>query len=263
MSQLAKRVIRGIRHAKEVFIHRWLSPSSIRKRGLRREVGFWDEWLASHGASWREDFESRLNNQIDLRDHEVVRAIDDLSAPEVSLLDVGAGPLTYLSGTHPRAEVTITAVDPLADEYRELLRKHGISSSVVPLSCPAEGLVEHFAPHSFDITYARNSLDHALNAPLAVVSMFEVTKPGGWVILRHHPHEGKTRSYQDLHAWNFEARSGCVYLENRDISVNLSKLFEHRAVIEFREETEKADDGHVDWIVFAMKKLPRVAEKEM
>ena len=240
---------------KEAVIHAVLTKEQIRKRALRREVLFWDDWLASRGAQWQKDFEARLDPEASLRETEVVRAIDQLSLPRVNILDVGAGPLTFLSGSHPGSELDITAVDPLGQQYQGLLRKHGLVPPVVTQACGGENLLDWFEPNSFEVTYARNSLDHAIDAPLAVLSMFEVTKPGGWVILRHHPNEGETRHYRDLHRWNFQANERTVLLSSRELTVDLSKLFGHRAKIEWRQETERGEDGTTEWIIFAMQRF--------
>lgn len=251
-----RRIARTMNDVKEDLLHTVLSSDRLRERGLRREVSFWDEWLASRGSAWPSDFKARFDQKHSLRDAEVVRAIDTLDLDTVKILDVGAGPLTYLAGSHPRSKLEITAVDPLGSEYRELFTKHGITPPIATETCGAEHLLERFSPCSFDITYARNSLDHAVNAPLSIIAMFEVTRPGGWTILRHHPSEGKNRKYRDLHRWDFDLTRDGVTVRDSHVTLPLDRLFAHRASIEWRHEVESDGDAAAEWIVYALRKRP-------
>ncbi len=59
----------------------------------------------------------RLDPNSVVTDDLVGRHLRWLASTEVSILDVGAGPLTIINKTFPGKTLTITATDPLADEY--------------------------------------------------------------------------------------------------------------------------------------------------
>jgi len=95
-------------------------------KAVGKEVGFWEWWLRAKGDSgfMAEDYRQRLDPKSLLQDVVSRR----LSAP-AAILDVGAGPLTFL-GKQAVYPVVITAVDPLADHYNRLLREFKVTPLV-------------------------------------------------------------------------------------------------------------------------------------
>ena len=141
--------------------------------------------------------------------------------------------------------VRITAVDPLAGEYDSMLAKRGIVPAVRTQEGWAEELDSVFAPDSFDVTHARNCLDHSIDARRAIEQMYAVTKPGGVVYLRHHENEALHQKFRGLHRWNFaiDPRGHMLLSTPGKLTVNLSTLFE-------RVETErKQDSGFVEAVI--------------
>ena len=118
----------------------------------------------------------------------------------------------------------VTAVDPLADAYNELLDKYKIAPPVRTQGVAAEELTLHFPPDSFDLSFARNCLDHSYDPFLAIQQMLLVTKRGGRVVLFHEVNEGANELYRGLHQWNFSQRNGefLISAPARD-TVNVSK----------------------------------------
>jgi SAM-dependent methyltransferase len=175
---------------------------------LPEELAFWDAWLASRGSCYgcdpeefRQRFDPTTPLQQDLRD-----LIDNRDSDTLRLLDVGAGPATMLGKHTPGWHVKIEAIDPLAPQYAQLLWKYGLTAPVHTWRATAEEVGELFQPDTFDLAYARNSLDHAVNPRLAVQGMYRVIKPGGAVYLLHHDREADRRGGQGLHRWNFYPR---------------------------------------------------------
>jgi hypothetical protein len=141
-------------------------------RGRKRnEIDFWARWLvgAPGTEQWADDREGRLNPKTEIRDPVVRAELDRNPVDEVSILDVGAGPLTWLGYRYPGKTLTIVAVDPLAADYDRLLRDAGIEPPVRTIRVAGEDLPKHFEPASFDIAYATNSLDHSAD-PLTIIS---------------------------------------------------------------------------------------------
>jgi hypothetical protein len=97
-----------------------------------KSVEFWRRFLASGGDRWPEDYRQRLDPEHPLAKH-VTEYLEHLNIPlgsGVSILDVGAGPLTKLGTRWEERTVSITAVDVLAKRYEELLAEFGITPRV-------------------------------------------------------------------------------------------------------------------------------------
>jgi SAM-dependent methyltransferase len=201
-------------------------------RGRRKnEVDFWAGWLtgAPGTEQWAVDREERLRRETEVRDPVVRAELERNPAEEVSILDVGAGPLTWLGYRYPGKRLTIVPVDPLADEYDLLLRDAGLEPPVRTIRVAGEDLLERFSPETFDIAYSTNALDHSAD-PLAIISnMVTVVRPGGAVILRHKRNEGQSARYSGLHQWNFDVFDGGLLLWNEAVDVDVGSALAGRA----------------------------------
>lgn len=198
----------------------------------RRETLFWSAWLrgAPGTEEWASDREARLTGDAEIRDPAVRDELERSSAEEISILDVGAGPLTKLGYRYPGKKLTIVAVDPLADEYDRLLRETGLEPPIRTIRVAGEELLGHFEPGTFDIACATNSLDHSAD-PLTIISnMVSVVRPGGIVLLRHKRNEGESARYEGLHQWNFDVVDDDLILWNNAVEVNVGSVLEDRAV---------------------------------
>jgi SAM-dependent methyltransferase len=198
----------------------------------RSEVDFWVGWLA--GATgiedWTSDRDSRLDPEAEIRDSLVRAELESNPAEEISILDVGAGPLTALGFRYPGKTLTIIPVDPLADEYDSLLQDAGLEPPVRTLRVAGEALLEHFGRGSFDIAYAVNALDHSADPFTIISNMVAVVRPGGTVLLRHKRNEGENAHYGGLHQWNFDVIDGSLLLWNNAAEVNVGSAIAERAV---------------------------------
>jgi SAM-dependent methyltransferase len=198
----------------------------------RSEVDFWAGWLggAPGTEQWTSDRESRLARGTQIRDPLVRAELERSPAEEISILDVGAGPVTGLGFTYPGKTLTIIAVDPLADEYDRLLRDAELDPPIRTIRVAGEALLEHFGPRRFDIAYASNALDHSAH-PLAIISnMAAVVRTGGVVLLRHKRNEGESARYWGLHQWNFDVVDDNLLVWNDSVEVNVGAALEGRAV---------------------------------
>lgn len=121
----------------------------------------------------------------------------------VSILDVGAGPLTQVGFKHPGKIIDVTPIDPLADAYLGILTRAGVVAPVPTRYGLGENLLVDFTENTFDIAYSRNALDHAMD-PLAVLwLMLRVTKRGGTVLIYTTTDAGIWNRYNGFHRWNF------------------------------------------------------------
>jgi ubiquinone/menaquinone biosynthesis C-methylase UbiE len=214
---------------------------------LADEVVFWDEYLASGGLEWKDEFRQRLDPELPLQ-QEFTAIIDARPGSTVRVLDVGAGPLTVVGKKWAGRKIEIVAVDPLAADYDRLLSKHGIRPVCRTTYARAEGLTDIFPAAGFDFVHARNSIDHSSDPIRAISEMLRVVKPGCWVYLEHKINEGRAENYHGLHQWNFFPRAGEFFIAGRGrFAINVSARFRNVA----ETQAERKDDS---WFVVCMKK---------
>jgi SAM-dependent methyltransferase len=196
------------------------------------EVDFWAGWLvgAPGTEQWASDRESRLDPNTEIRDPVVRAELERNPAEEVSILDVGAGPVTWLGYRYPGKKLTIVPVDPLADEYDRLLREAKLDPPIRTVRVAGEALVEHFGSRRFDIAYATNALDHSADPFTIISNMVAVVRAGGVVLLRHKRNEGDSARYGGLHQWNFDVVDDRLLVWNEVVRVNVGSALEGRAV---------------------------------
>jgi SAM-dependent methyltransferase len=168
--------------------------------GLDEEIEFWARWLRDLGGPWAGDYTWRTDPTTLLQPR--VAELLPRRRKRVRILDVGSGPLTILGKRVPGREIQITAVDPLADQYRLLFERAGLDLRA-PQRGEAERVDELFARGTFDLAYARNCLDHGYNPLRSILKMLDVTRPGGVVLLDHAIDEGEFMRYAGPHQWNF------------------------------------------------------------
>jgi SAM-dependent methyltransferase len=195
------------------------------------EVDFWAGWLvgAPGTEQWASDRESRLDPDTEIRDPLVHAELDRNPEEEVSILDVGAGPVTWLGYRYPGKKLTIVPVDPLADEYDRLLRDAKLDPPIRTVRVAGEALAEYFGSRRFDIAYATNALDHSADPITIISNMVAVVRTGGIVLLRHKRNEGDSARYGGLHQWNFDVVDDGLVVWNEVVQVNVGSALEGRA----------------------------------
>ena len=110
-----------------------LSPNGRWKRRAGDETRYWAESLLAEDA--KEVFAERLDPEAPITGSLLGRALDELSGEDVSILDVGSGPLTSVGKTYPGRRVTVVAVDPLADDYARVLSDSSLEAPVPAIAC--------------------------------------------------------------------------------------------------------------------------------
>ena len=167
------------------------------------------------------------------------------------VLDVGAGPLTIVGKCFRGTRISLSAVDPLAQHYDRLLEKYGLIPPVRTLFGKAEDVAAQFPNDGFDLVHARNCLDHGIDPFHAVSQMLTVTKPGGFVYLKHHPNEGLNEQWHGLHQWNFSmSGSGNFIISSRDREVNVTSEFADLADVQCEMRTEAGEE----WLIVQIHK---------
>lgn len=195
--------------------------SSIKERwqkGLPQEVEVWKDWLAGTTGD-AEDRALRLSSN---------RPFPWWAKPlipgqpeRIRALDVGAGPLTAIGTVWEGKTVSVVAIDPLATEYEELLRRNGLTPPVRTIYGLAESLGEQFQPASFDFAYAGNSLDQTVDPIAAHREIFKVLKPNCSLISIHLANQGEEESYEGVYQWNFSLKENRLIVWNHGAQFDL------------------------------------------
>jgi len=190
------------------------------KAGVQSEKRFWDHYFQTKGSRWSHLYQLRLEPDLPLQPRAVA-----LLPPQsdICILDVGAGPLTVLGKKCTGKRISITAIDPLADEYNRILDKYHIQPIVRTQKLDAERLTEKFPSNTFDLVFACNSIDHTYDPEKAILQMINVTKKGCYILLDHGLDEAEHENYAGFHQWNFSmSANGDFLIRSRSEQVNMS-----------------------------------------
>lgn len=212
--------------------------------GVPSEASFWSMWLRTKGAEWPDDFRFRLDPDSQISAF-VGSLLPDRSAPQI--LDVGAGPMTCLGKKSGGRTLLITACDPLAPIYTELLNSAEVNPIVRTEQAFAEDLSLFYDINRFDIVHCRNALDHSFDPLRGVQEMLLVTAMGGYVVLEHAADEAEHARYDGLHQWNFNVENDRFVIWNRS-----QKLFLDEHVADCQVE-KMQKNGRM--ITIALRKL--------
>ena len=205
----------------------------LRCDGIIHELLFWDRCFSGY---YNATFPGFYNDAISrLRpDSEVTGAhldiLDELSryfsAPDIAILDVGAGPLTVINKLYKGVRLNITATDMLAEYYDSLLQKHGMEPPIRTKFCKGEEISTCFPKESFHWINAQNTIDHMEFPVECIKGMLPLLKPGGIVSLFHAVNEGEGENYSGFHQWNFYADGSdfCIAGRNGKNFTNMSKM---------------------------------------
>jgi len=203
MKKIYRIMMNTLGRIKTTFLRRMGLVDNNWAKGLPEEVVFWEQALMDPQKNWRiDEFQQRTDPQLPLQD-DLRFLLEKNTGNVIRILDVGSGPLTRLGKRWDDKLIEITATDPLADEYNKIFGNLGIVPLVAPVKIKGEELSSAFQSNYFDLAYASNSLDHAIN-PLEVIrQMISLVKLGSSVYLWHFVDSGINERYKGLHQWNF------------------------------------------------------------
>lgn len=231
------------------------TQKQIWAKGIKDEVQFWRMFLQLKGDQWQAEYQFRLDPSAPLQDY-IIRYLDENSS-SVSLLDAGAGPMTILGKTWQGHDVDITAVDALGIRYNDLLRKLKIVVPVPTQEVHSENLTSVFPKNHFDLSHARNALDHGYDPRTAIRQMLEVVKPGGYCLLDHAIREGESENYNGLHQWDFYPKDNDLHIAGRNDDFSLAEsISDLGAIVEVTEGGPQFGGlpGDSGWVFVAIRK---------
>jgi SAM-dependent methyltransferase len=201
----------------------YIKPKTKWNAGLISEVRYWDSYIKTKGLQRPDLFELKFDPDLPLQERPAALLPNQ---DEINILDVGAGPLTYLGRKLPGKRLNIIAVDPLADEYDRIMDKYSVKPLIQTEKLAGEELTKRFGVNSFDLVFARNSIDHSYDPEKAILQMISVVKPAGYVLLEHIPNVAKDNHYKGLHQWNFSlSADGDFIINSKFENINFTKKF--------------------------------------
>jgi len=223
---------------------------------IQSELNYWKDQLRRQDSeAWRTDYAERLDPAAPLQD--VIAKRIDRTIKVNKILDVGSGPLTSINRKCDSCEVSIIAVDPLAEFFNELMDAKGITPPVRPVTGWGERLAEQFGEDQFDITYSRNAVDHSYDPIKCIDEMIKVTKKGRYVIVEMNERAGTLENWTGLHQWDFFIGRTLplfqrhLFIEGKAVAaVDVSSHFAGRAEMTSLELTR----GSEPWITLVLRK---------
>lgn len=213
-------------------IIKWLSE-------IDTEISYWDDWFKTKGLLEPEEYLKRTKDKVEFAYPELIAGKEN-----VKILDVGSGPISGLGNVAGEIAIQLSACDPLAFIYKEMIDKAGIKPYVLSEFAMTERLCDAYPRDSFDIVNMTNALDHAINPLLGVYNMLAICKKGGSVVLHHRENEAEFEYYSGLHKWNISENSGNLIFWNKSEYINVTdKLGENAEVSVSRrgDGTQKLD----------------------
>jgi SAM-dependent methyltransferase len=223
---------------------------------IHSEMNYWkDQVRRQNSEAWQADYGKRLDPEAPLQ--EVIARHIDRTVSVNRILDVGSGPLTSINRKCGFCEISITAVDPLADFYNDIMAQRGITPPVRPEMGWGERLTEQFGENQFDIAYSRNAVDHSYDPVKCIDEMIKVTKKNHYVIVEGNERAGSLEGWKGLHQWDFFVARTMplferhLFIEGKSIeAVDVTRHFAKVAEMTTLEVT----DGQVRWITFVLRK---------
>lgn len=115
------------------------------------------------------------------------------------VLDVGSGPLSMLVHGALTQMFELTAADPLAARYSQLLKENDFDPGYPLVECFGEQLSEKFEEESFDLVWIHNALDHSQDPQVVLRECAKVLRPNGYLIFMGWSREGSAEHWYGLH----------------------------------------------------------------
>jgi SAM-dependent methyltransferase len=216
-----------------------------RRRRIRRPVDdAWKSALAGEVRFWERTIKNwqQLTARFD-PDQPLIEPLAELvpamaaEGSTVKVIDVGAGLITCVGKKLPGYTVENSACDALGDEYRGILERAGVVPPVWTQQCDSEKLSAKFGEGTFDLAYARNTIDHSYDPMLAIREMVKIVKPGGAVMLEHAPDEAEDENYLGLHQWNLRCENGRFIVWRRDTRLDVGTQLADTATVELARDS--------------------------
>jgi hypothetical protein len=124
--KMRRRLRRRLRKAWAA-LARLTRPEEVWRDKLSDEIEFRYRYLSTKGLLWPAEFRMRIDPESDVQGGFFAEYLRRVGSAYVSILDVGAGPLTAIGKRYPGKRVAIKATDALAHENDGFWRRRGLS----------------------------------------------------------------------------------------------------------------------------------------
>jgi SAM-dependent methyltransferase len=185
------------------------------EKGLDHESEFWMNRLCDGNFT-----RFRLNPDQEFQDYfkKIVQP-----ASLVSVLDVGAGPFTEVGKKWGNTKIKITPVDPLADDYNNVIDEIGLTPLVRTIKGGFEDVDQMFPENTFDLVNIQNSLDHCVNPIKALKNCFKPLKTGCHLSVFSFINEAQYVGYIGLHQWNLFLEGNKLIIWNPKVKIDVNE----------------------------------------
>lgn len=202
------------------------------KLGIDYEINFWDNWLKTRGDRWPEDYIKRLKSKQKISNYLIPYIRKIKNTQSIKIMDVGAGPLTNIGNYLEGYTLEITATDPLANQYNQLLDKYKIIPPIRTQFAEVENLSSLYSQNTFDLVHMRNALDHSCDPIKGIREMLALVKKNHFIVLFHSVNEAENGNYVGFHQWNFDSNNNRDFIIwNKTQAKNVTKILNKIAKI--------------------------------
>jgi len=139
-----------------------------------------------------------------------------LKSKKLKVLEIGTGPVSNLAYFVDKGIFKVIGIDPLAEIYKNIMRKLNYTYPIIPLNIKCENLLNYFKKPCFDLVYALNSIDHTENSVKCIKNAYKLLKKGGILFLCSNIKEGSRNYWTGLHKYD-------LYFYNNRLSISNQK----------------------------------------
>lgn len=168
--------------------------------GVGAQIAFWVAVMRNYEGfeAQHAELRARLDPQRPLN----AALVPHLPArPGLRILDVASGPVASVGWRGEAGAVQVTAIDPLAMLYADVLAEQELSPPVGTVQCDPEKMDVLFGP-SFDVVYFDGGLTQCYDPMAALRASMAVVAPGGFAYVIGRAADGEFCKYYALHQWN-------------------------------------------------------------
>lgn len=187
----------------------------------KSELEFWDKELSGEGpfskTTLRRNSKGEMSKEFPFF---IIPFLEEMKTKTKKLpkvLDLGSGPLSQLAWGAEVKLFNLFPVDPLADEYIKLLKKHKqvINTKYTLIQGEGETLSQKYGEDYFDMVWSHNAIDHSQDPVKVFEEIVKVTKPGGYIVFQGWANEGKNNEYFGLHRHDIYWKDGALYVTTK------------------------------------------------
>jgi hypothetical protein len=166
---------------------------------------------------------------------------------QLSVIDIGSGPLSLLLWGQDAGLFQPTCIDALGNEYNRLLNEYEIDSDVSIQV--GHGETMNYQGH-FHMAYSRNALDHCESPSTVFSNMRKAIVKKGFLVISTARNEGSNMNWTGPHQYNLDIEDDHLTLTDRSGKRDLLGVEDDLRCV-WSEISAASDfhDGYID-IVF-------------